>query len=647
MQKSIIDIDLFDRRQLAYNLIILLFFFAGLIQPLVIARLFGEEYSSLSGFGVSHLVQSGIFAASFPVVAIIIQSVLSRLFPASEIIVTPRQWWHYISTSDRPVSTSVVRVIFSTGLFLVCVKYVYWIDIEGYLLDPELPNSLLHVAKLFDRVIPIDGVPSELLLASALIFFVSAALGVFPKAGFIGLFILAVLLNSWYETPREGWSHGEAPILMGSFPLLFTNLRGRFSLDNRYFGAPDTSPYLPIFFSQVFLALFYVGAFYAKMVFGGIQWALSDHLANSLTLVWHNPSSNLIEPFYIEYFKSVPLLTSVGAYGHLLLQFLPILALINVARPAHKAFETLIYSCGAILLWAMMGFIWPWYWWLGIAFVFIDFDRFARSVPQALDQPVELISTRTGFGLVPIAVLIYIVGFATQLPPRMAQAYPFFDDLSFYAIPYSAFPFDTDTPTLINKAGILRGDFRCTASSDCFESLRLVPVNKNAPVFSAMPLAQAHVRETFLSWCSRQYRSFCGIRSAASEGDWLATWAGVYKLDRTDGEHLTMEFFTGGATTVLTPSGGRISLISTIDEGRLLLDLKTSGGTNAEVEAVEGVAPDRRSIVSLGNYVSRPGGATVENFADMNICAVTLKVRIDSEIVFPFHVGSLFSCRRQ
>ncbi len=530
---------------------------AGAVQPFVLDRAMTGGFH-VNGDLLMKSALSAVFFASFFVILIVIDRALRRMSRLDEAqpIQTVGDYFTLLKTRDAPYSTSIVRALLACSMMMVLHKYLGLIYGEGYLFAANAGTvDVVRYPKLIDRIVPLMDVPYAAIWWACMGIGIASAVGFLSRLTFPALWFLTLYYVSWYESGSLMWSHGEVPILMASFPLIFANLSGRWSVDRWAFKVAQgaDSPYLPLFFAQAFAALFYAGAFYSKMVFSGMDWVFSDHLLNSLTFAWEGPNISAVKPFYVDLIKNNAVMMVICGYGHLVMQAIPLLFFINAHSARHRALEAVAYYLSAFMLWAVIGHIWPWFWWLGVALIFIDYEAlFTRAMPLCR-RAMSWKSPSLGFGLVPVMLVIYIGGFVTQFPARALEAYPFVDHLGFYSLPYDVYPYQGERTTLFSESGLARGAYQCppedvaqTGSAPCVQANILRPDNKNSPLLSSLSAYDGAKMAALLSWCAGREASFCGRSAASGAGEYLGFWQGEYQfVNGIDGARHMMPIFLG------------------------------------------------------------------------------------------------------
>ncbi|RKF12426.1 hypothetical protein D6850_18325 [Roseovarius spongiae] len=442
-----------------------------------------------------------------------------------------------------PRATSMARILLGLSFFLVTLKYTALIYDEGLLRSDLFTQALPQYPKLIDRVIPFLDFGPGLYTGLAAALLALTTLGLFSRVSFTGAWALALYLVSHYESQTPLWSHGEVPIILAGIPFLLRDMRGHWFVGNRANGVP-LSPYGPIFFSQVFLALFYFGAFFMKMVFGGLSWVTSNHFTNSLDIAWEPVHSALQKPGYVSLVQEIPALTTLSSWGHLAMQAIPILVLFSAHKPFARAFEGAVFVGGVVLLWAFMGHLWPWYWWLFIGTVFIDWDYFLTRKVARLDTPTPVggLSAQTWWGVLPLYLGLYALMVLSLVIPKKLDLYPFFDHLTFYALPYDSYPYGNGDQSYYPERGLMVFDPACGLDQACHYANR-VSGNTNSAGYSVLDAISGDARSALLLDClQHRTESFC--RRVPENAEGIGAWRGVFRYTSGHGLPLVAAGFT-------------------------------------------------------------------------------------------------------
>ncbi len=501
---------------------------AGFVQPVAAARFFAGEWV----FRPLHSFASAAFFLAVLGLLALIYNLFARYTPRLR---SAGGYRDMVFARETPTALAIARIAISISLTLAALRYVGFIYGEGLLTDPAFAGfGPPAYPKLIDRLLPFWDIGANAWRIVILTVGVLAVLGVATRASFALAWLITLYLVSHYEAWTPSWSHGEAPILLCAIPLLLRDLRGRFYLPIGR-APPAASPFFPIFVSQLLLALFYFGAFYAKMGLAGLAWVTTDHLANSLDFAWGRLTADHPKPAYVAWVQQNPVLVRACALGHVLMQAIPILVLFSPGKPWARLFEGAVFAFGVVLLWAFMGYLWPWYWWLPIAAVFVDWDYFLGRVrfgPRA-----RALSPRTWYGLLIAYPVAYLAATASQVLPDRLDLYPFFDDLTFYAQPHDTWPYDGRSPYYMRRGGLAPFEPACGVDSGCIFSRRVFGSNKNSAPLQLLRDEDGARTLDLLARCRRAERGFCDEALGRAPG--VVNWYGLFRT--TAGRGLQLE----------------------------------------------------------------------------------------------------------
>ena len=508
----------------------LFFLFLGAFQPIFIHLLFHGELS----FDFKNIFLSTLFSLGFFVLLVLVNYV----FSFTPTINSNLGYLSGIVNRSTPKSTSIFRFLLSLSLLMVSLKYIHLIYDEGVLSRDIFPDISAQYPKVIDRLVPFMDIGQGLWTAIAVILFFLAATGLATRVTLFAIWLLSLYLVSHIEAMTPHWSHGENPIFLAGIPVLFRDMRGEWYIGRIWNDKEGPSPYGPLFFSQVFLAIFYFGAFVMKMVWGGLSWITSEHFINSLDLAWSDFRNVPPKPEYVQAVQDSFLLTTLASWGHLAMQAIPILIIFSAHKPFARAFEGLVFMAGVALLWAFMGHLWPWYWWMLVGTVFIDWDwfldkKYVRLNVENLERFWK--STQTWFGALPGYIAVYLLLTLTLFIPNKIDAYPFFDSLRFYAVPYDSYPYTTKDQSYFSKSGFMELDTSCGLDRNCHWNNKVLG-NTNSIAYSVMSRSTPAQNAAMLEACLKdQSNTFC---KRASDQANLAVWSGVFAYN--DGKGLTL-----------------------------------------------------------------------------------------------------------
>jgi len=500
----------------------ILFGILGFTQPFVLHYLYTQEIS----FKFVLSATAALFFSLFIGVYYLLHYVLSK-FESKPGSYTVGDLLYWVGSKQSPTLTAIARIGLSFSLLLISLKYSKLLYRDGLINQSDLPVNLFKFPKIIDRFVPFFDI-GELTYQIVVVFVALLAIvGIRTRETFAILWIIAWYLVSHYEASSGSWSHGASPILMTSFPLLFHDLRGNFYLDNfRLSRTPVRSDFIHLYFCQIFAALFFFGAFFAKMYYGGIGWITSDHIRNAYHVSWASLTSSISQPIWIDWVLGHEILLFFSSIGHLVMQAIPLLVILFPFFKTHRVFEGSMYLLACILLWAFMGYIWPWYWWLPMALLFFDFDGNTGQAPTQ-NVHINLLGSSTWFGLKYLFVATYIFGFTTQIPAARADLFPFVDNLAFYALPYDTYPFDSKVAHIFPSNGITVDSDLCFANQDCVFENRVKQNDQNSPINQLLTNLTVDEKIKFLSWCVSKDNDFCPVGDKES----MSIWSGFFNMD--------------------------------------------------------------------------------------------------------------------
>ncbi len=511
------------------------FVLLGALQPSFIDFAFLRSVSSALSVDVFTILASTAFSLSFFVLLLAIYVVFDK---------TPQvmaSWGYLAGIVNRsvPKSTSILRVCLSISYGLVCVKYIDVIYDEGVLRSGIFPDVVAEHPKVIDRILPFVDLGYGTWMAIALAVCVLAAVGLSSRITLTAAWVLTLYFVSHVEALSANWSHGEVPIILAGIPVLLRNMSGTWHI-GRLWGAPSVpAPYGPVFFVQVFLAFFYFGAFAKKMILGGMYWVTSDHFTNSVDIGWSTAYAEIAKPVYVQVVQGSEILLVLSSWGHLAMQAIPILILFSAHKPWARAFEGMVFVAGVVLLWAFMGYLWPWYWWLFIGAAFLDWDYFLGNKTEDVvgDEPVKFWRTsQTWYGVLPAYLLSFMLMVLSIFGPKLLDAYPFFDDLGFYALPYDSYPYGTDDQGYFTTNGMMEVDAACGSDLECHWQNRVFGTT-NSPAYKVLSALPPEQQAALLQDCREaQQQSFC---RAASAGALLGSWSVVLAYSEGQGTVMT------------------------------------------------------------------------------------------------------------
>ena len=279
------------------------------------------------------------------------------------------------------------------------------------------------------------------------------------------LFLVVFLASStWF------WSHPYNVVFLCALPFSLCNAGSAFSLDHligrfvpRYPLGRRTEPvFWGVLAGQAAAALFYFGAFYAKIfetwkhagIWGPFYYVFSDNMRNMLGVTWRGVPEHAVPP-WIRFAWSYPIVWELLILGHLIMQAVPILAIVSVDRPRVRLLEGITFLASIIALGVFMAAWNPL--WISLCAFFVDWDHWAARIaslagrlaalwPDRPPLPMRTSPVRVwlGGGLLFLFFGTYSVGVLGQRANTW-KAYPF-SNFSFYAALYLRPPYDRHMP---------------------------------------------------------------------------------------------------------------------------------------------------------------------------------------------------------
>jgi len=284
---------------------------------------------------------------------------------------------------------------------------------------------------------------------------VCAIVGFLTRPAMVVSTISVMLLVLLQISESYFWSHTYNVIFLAAIPFSLCNAGSSLSVDrfiNKFWPAYPfgrrTEPVLwGVLAGQASVALFLFGAFWAKIYtsietagwLGPWYYIVSDNMRNILGIFWMGTPEN-IPPPWIVWGWSYPIVWQAMILGHLLMQGVPILALISLQRPVARLAEGALFLGGIIAL----GFVangWNWAW-IPLAAFFVDWDHYLRVKPRVLPPaPKPLWAVWVA---ICVFFAIYMIGLATQRANGWGL-YPF-SNMNFYAALYVHPPYNEHRP---------------------------------------------------------------------------------------------------------------------------------------------------------------------------------------------------------
>lgn len=230
-----------------------------------------------------------------------------------------------------------------------------------------------------------------------------------PPAWFVkGMFILAVgstccmLIGLWVPVSQivatlatifivsletsfgPYWSHAFNVQLLAALAFMFCRSADVLSVSwlfRKWRGYPQLYRgevyWWPVIFAELATALFMFGAFFQKFRDGGVFWALSDNIRNSLAVSWLQYRSD--PPLIVQLLAAEPVLWQSAGAMQLFTQSTTILACFFISYPLFRVvFGGVFFLAEVIALKALFKFWHPF--WIPLCFLSIDYEAFGRRI---------------------------------------------------------------------------------------------------------------------------------------------------------------------------------------------------------------------------------------------------------------------------
>lgn len=231
----------------------------------------------------------------------------------------------------------------------------------------------------------------DLVLLTAKVSTIAAALGLLTRPAMIASTFANLFLGSLIFSWEPLWSHPYNSGLIAALAFCWGRAGDTLSIDAliaRALGRPISLNrdvyWWPVILGQFGVATVYFGGFYAKWSTTAfsydLSWVFSDNLRNSIVLPWQIRGEAL--PWNVGLIASSPFIWKLSALGHMVTQFLPILALLSLNRPWLRLAEGTVFAAGIVLLKFIMG-MWNRSWAILTAF-FVDWEFFIKKAGLAL-----------------------------------------------------------------------------------------------------------------------------------------------------------------------------------------------------------------------------------------------------------------------
>jgi len=293
---------------------------------------------------------------------------------------------------------AIARIALFVGIYITYTKLPFsagrvetWYAAVSY--AAYRPKGLVQL--FWSAPPPVSLVETLMLVAQAST--MMAIIGLLTRPAMLASVLSVLFLHSLGYSFVFGWSHPHNVMFLVGLAFMFGRAGDHLSIDaliRRWRAeripaerAIDGTYAWPLLLGQAAAALFYFGAFFAKVAGPDYRfdadWVLSDSLRNMLIQPWFVADQPL--PWYVELTASHPWLWQCVALGHLLTQFTPILACFAINRPWLRLAEGLVFGAGVYLLGWFMSY-WNQQWLLLLPF-FIDWDHFGARLRRHLPAP--------------------------------------------------------------------------------------------------------------------------------------------------------------------------------------------------------------------------------------------------------------------
>lgn len=228
---------------------------------------------------------------------------------------------------------------------------------------------------------------------------------------FVGLFvpftqILAVLtvlfIVSLHTSFEPYWSHGFNVQLLAGLAFMFARSSDVLSFDSlirKWRGKKSSIQWKqiywwPVIFSELAVALFMFGAFLQKFRNGGIFWALSDNIRNSLIMSWFQYRSDPTDTSL--FLMSDPLIWKTAGTLQLFAQSTTILAAFLLSRPIFRLiFGGIFFFVEIIALSLVFRFWHPF--WVPLCFIAVDWEYFYAQFKELRKKVKSSILNKENF----------------------------------------------------------------------------------------------------------------------------------------------------------------------------------------------------------------------------------------------------------
>jgi hypothetical protein len=368
---------------------------------------------------------------------------------------TLKKFETYLFRPGGPYALAICRI----GLFFYLYLHVYKGVLGMSLGDPDYyskVNITAYRAKsLLFLLFPNNPPPIEFVQVVLWVAAATTLCAIFGLATRIAMVLsvatltfLAALMYAWEPL----WSHPFNSGLLAGIGFMFGRAGDVLSIDcliARYVFRRPIATNRRVYWWPVILGLFgtatlYFGGFYAKWSTPdwsyNFSWVFSDNLRNSMSLPWLIWGKPL--PWQVDLIVNNPWFWKLAAFGHLVMQMLPMLAMFSLNKPYLRLAEGVIFVLGVALLKMTMGF-WNPEWMILVVF-FVDWEYFLKNagVPlapseraRAIQNPCLVSAFAMGFMMLNLIVIV------TRYDDRgTSRLYPF-SSMNFYSSVAAAKPY--------------------------------------------------------------------------------------------------------------------------------------------------------------------------------------------------------------
>jgi hypothetical protein len=305
----------------------------------------------------------------------------------------------WLFRSGGKYNVAITRMAIAIALWLTIrhhsnfdsdLYYKEWISLQSSL--GWVPKGII---KIFDLLY--SGPPSELLVKSI---YITAHISIICM--FIGLLIpisqvIAVLsvlfIVSLQTSYGPYWSHAYNVQLLAGLAFMFARSADVLSVDyliNKWRNNSNKEQgniyWWPVIFAELSVALFMFGAFFQKFRAGGIYWALSDNIRNSLVISWLQYRSE--PPSIVMWIVQDPLIWKTAGMLQLFAQSTSILAAFFLHRPIFRfIFGGLFFFIEIVALGHVFEFWHPF--WIPLCFICVDWEYFYKLLSSFRSKKID------------------------------------------------------------------------------------------------------------------------------------------------------------------------------------------------------------------------------------------------------------------